>query len=127
MEKRWICGVLVLMVLLGVGLWVGYSMEQCHDPIAYDLEQAAQAALEGDLSRARETMHRAGQRWKRCYSLTAAATDHAPMEEIDSLFSQLESYAQAEDRVAFAAWCSRAASLVKALGETNRFCWKNIL
>ena len=127
MQKRWIGGVLILAVLLGAGLWIGCSMQRWHTPVAYDLEQAAQAALEGDMGRAQEAMRRAGRSWRRCYGLTAAVMDHAPREEVDSIFHQLESYAEAGDRVAFAAWCSRAASLVRALGEANSFTWKNLL
>lgn len=127
MEKRWIGGALVLVVLLALGLWIGSSMETLHRPVIHDLEQAAQAALTGDMAGAQIYMNRAGSVWSQNRWLTAAVVDHSPMEEIDSIFSQLESYGAAGDRVSFAAWCCRAASLVSAMGEVNSLTWQNLL
>ncbi len=127
MEKRWIGGALVLVVLLALGLWISSSMESLHRPVAYELEQAAQAALRGDMTDGKIWMHKAENRWLQRRWLTAAVADHSPMEEIDSIFAQLKSYEAAHDREAFAAWCSRAASLVKAMGEANALTWQNLL
>jgi hypothetical protein len=127
MEKRWIGGVLVLALLLILGLWISDGMERFHAPVAYELEQAAQAALQGGMTDGETWMHQAENRWLQGRWLTAAVADHSPMEEIDSIFAQLKSYGAADDRAAFAAWCSRAASLIKALGESNHLTWQNLL
>ena len=127
MEKRWVGGALLLVVLLALGLWISSSMENFHRPVTYELEQAAQAALRGDMAAGQAWLHRAENRWLQHRWLTTAAADHSPMEEIDSIFAQLKSYGAADDRASFAAWCSRAASLVKALGESNHLSWQNLL
>ncbi len=127
MEKRWIGGAVVLVVLLALGLWIGSGMENLHRPVICDLEEAAQVALTGDMAGAQTYMNRAERFWSQNRWLTAAVVDHSPMEEIDSIFSQLESYGAAGDHVAFAAWCGRAASLVSAMGEVNSLTWQNLL
>ena len=127
MEKRWICGLLVLVVLLALGLWIGCSMEALHSPVTEHLNQAARFALQGDMVSAQNKMSRAEKMWHQYRWLTAAVTDHSPMEEIDSIFSQLESYGAADDRVAFASWCSRAGSLVEAIGQAHKLNWQNLL
>lgn len=127
MERRFWYGVGVLAVLLVLGFWVAWSMKNTHEPIAACLEQAAQAAAAGDMAQGAAFVEKAKAIWQKRRELTAAVADHNPMEEIDSLFAQLESYASAGYGVEFAAWCRRTAQLVAAVGEAQRLTWQNLL
>lgn len=127
MGRRFWGGVAVLAVLLALGLWVAKSMETTHETVARHLEQAAREALTGDTKQGQQLLQKAQELWQQRRFLTAAVADHAPMEEIDSILSQLESFAAAGDRVSFAAWCSRAARLVEAIGEAHKLTWQNLL
>lgn len=127
MGIRFWCGLGVLVLLFGLGLWVAAGMEHTHGTIADYLEQAAREALSGQTEQGLETLQKAEELWQKRRFLTAAVADHAPMEEIDSIFSQLESYAAAGDGVSFAAWCSRAAQLVGAISEAQKLTWQNLL
>lgn len=127
MGKRFWGGVAILAVLFALGLWVAKSMETTHKAVARHLEQAAREALSGQTEQGLETLQKAEELWQKRRFLTAAVADHGPMEEIDSIFSQLESYAAAGDSVSFAAWCSRAAQLVGAISEAQKLTWQNLL
>lgn len=127
MERRFWYGVGILLLFLVLGLWIAAAMDNTHAEIAEHLTQAAQAMLSGEREKSEQTLRQAQRLWQRSRLLTAAASDHSPMEEIDSIFAQLEGYAAADDRTAFAAWCSRAASLVEAIGEAHRLTWQNLL
>lgn len=127
MWKRFWGGVGVLALLLGLGIWVAKSMETTHETVARHLEQAATEALSGDTKQGQYALQKAQELWLQRRDLTAAVADHGPMEEVDSILSQLESFAAAGDRVSFAAWCSRAARLVEAIGEAHKLTWQNLL
>lgn len=127
MGKRFWGGVAILAVLFTLGLWVAKSMETTHETIAHHLEQAAREALAGDTKQGQHTLQKAQELWRQRLFLTAAVADHGPMEEIDSILSQLESFAAAGDGISFAAWCSRAARLVEAIGEAHKLTWQNLL
>lgn len=127
MGKRFWSGVGVLVLLLSLGIWVAKSMESTHEAVASHLEQAAREVLSGDMKQGAQALENARQLWQQRRYLTAAVADHAPMEEIDSIFSQLDSYAAAGDRVSFAAWCSRVARLVEAIGEAHKLTLQNLL
>lgn len=127
MGRRFWGGVAVLAVLLALGLWVAKSMETTHETVARHLEQAAREALTGDTKQGQQVLQKAQELWRQRRFLTAAVADHGPMEEIDGILAQLESLAEAGDGVSFAAWCSRAARLVEAIGEAQKLTWQNLL
>lgn len=127
MERRFWYGLGILAVFLTLGLWTAWGMENMHEPVTRRLEQAAQAALSGDLDGGVALAEQAEGIWQRRRGLTAAMADHAPMEEIDSLFSQMKMYAQAGSTVDFAAYCRRIARLVEAVGEAHGLNWQNLL
>ena len=53
--------------------------------------------------------------------------DHGPLEEIDSLFAQVQIYADTGKTADFAAYCTRLAKLVTAVGEAHGLTWQNLL
>ena len=124
---RFLFGVVLLLGLLGLGLWTGFNMEGKHQPIAQNLEQAAQESLSGDLESGVALAKKALDRWEKGWHSTACAADHDHMDEIDGLFAQTMTYAQVRDTVQFAAGCARLARLVEAVGEAHRLNLWNLL
>lgn len=126
MSRFWI-GVFLLVVFLGLGLWVAEAMDSIHMPIAQTLEQAAEDALAGDMESGVAQANAAYREWERYWRGTAAVADHAPMDEIDGLFAQVQSYARAGNAADFAAGCGRLSKLVEAIGEAHAPGWWNLL
>ena len=125
--RRFLLGAGILLALLVLGLWISFSMTQQHQAISHTLEEAAQQALSGDPDSGHALARQAHQSWDSHWRSTASVADHAPMDEIDGLFSQLEVYAQTGQTSAFAANCSRLAKLIDAVGEAHSLTWWNLL
>ncbi len=126
MRRFWF-GVGVLVVFLAIGLWVCAATDDMTLPVSDYLQQAAEQALSGDLSGGIASAQRAKSLWQAHWNSTAAVADHAPMDEIDSLFAQLQAYATAGAAEDFAASCARTALLVEAVAEAHRPTWWNFL
>ena len=127
MERRFWYGLGVLLVMLGLGLWTARAIENRQQPISKTLERAAQVALEGDIEQGAVLVSHAKEAWGQARGLTATAADHGPMEEIESLFAQIQIYAQAGEQTDFSAYCTRLAQLVAAVGEAHKLSWQNLL
>ena len=126
MKRIWI-GIILLTVLLGAGFWTSNFMDRTHNPIAQDVRRAGQHALEEHWSTAQAFAKRGHDRWEKKRPVTAAIADHEPMDEIDSLFAQLDTYAKTEEDVAYAALCARLASLLDAVSQSHRLNWWNLM
>ena len=126
MKRIWL-GIGALVVFFVLGLWCSHAMDKLHTSLAQKLEQAAEAALAGDLQTGVTLAQEAKNSWEAHWHQTAALADHTPMDEIDSLFAQLESYAQAGQISEFAAHCSRLSTLVAATAEAHALSWWNLL
>lgn len=126
MKRLWL-GVALMAVLLVSGFWVGTFMNSTGTAIAGTLDSAAEAALSGDWQAADDWVKDAHTKWDELWHKVASVADHAPMDEIDSLFAQLKIYTAAQDRWEFAAYCQRISQLVLAVGEAHSFNWWNLL
>lgn len=117
MRRCWLGGgLLVLLLILGLlGSW--WSVRFFTDA-AQDIAQAAQ--MEPD--RAREDIRDVQARWQRRRGVHSALFDHAPMEEIDTLFALVE----AEDKN-FRENCIRLSRLLEQLAESQRLTLENLL
>lgn len=127
MERRFWYGTGILLLFLGLGLLATWGMETMHCPVTAYLDQAAEAAMAGDEAAAETLAQAAKTAWQNRRNLTATMADHAPMEEIDSLFSQMEVYARIGNQGDFAAYCTRIARLVEAIGEAHSLTWQNVI
>ena len=127
MERRFWYGLGVLAVLLALGLWTAWGMEGLNQPVTHALEQAAQAALNDDMAQGVALADRAQDIWCRNRGRITAVADHGPLEEIDSLFAQVQIYADTGKTADFAAYCTRLAKLVTAVGEAHGLNWQNLL
>lgn len=125
--KRLVIGIIVLSFLLCSGVAVSLIFARAHAPVADLLQQAAHAAMEENWADAAACFTQAQARWQRFRDFTAAFADHAPMDEADGLFAQLEIYKAEENDSAFPALCARLAQLVEAVSDSHRLCWWTLL
>ena len=125
--KRFLLGVAILGVFLGLGLWTGYAMEQLHVDISQTLEQAAAQVLDGQTEQGVSLARQAHTQWQDNWHMTAFLADHAPMDEIDALFAQALFYADTGNAEDFASHCTRLSMLVEAVGEAHALSWWNLL
>ena len=126
MGRFWL-GIIFITVLLAAGIGVGSFMNATGSTICDTLDSAAETALSGDLQAATALAECAQQQWEAAWHRIAAMADHAPMDEIDGLFSQLTVYANTNASAEFAAYCSRISQLIHAVGEAHSFNWWNLL
>ena len=126
MKRIWI-GVVLLGVLLLGGIGTGEFMEQAHIPVARDVQQAGELVLRGQWELAQALVKRGQDRWEEKWPVTAAIADHEPMDEIDALFAQLETYEKTRDPAAYSAICAHLGSLLEALSQGHRCKWWNLM
>ena len=126
MKRMWI-GVGLLVLFCALGIFTAIGMKNIHDPIADALTRASAAAVQEDWKQAAVHFHAARSKWETNRRLTAAVADHAPMEEIDSLFSELAIYLQERESPHFSATCAHLAALTRAMGEAHTINWWNLL
>ncbi len=126
MKRFWI-GVVILAVLLSGSFAISATMESIHRPIATQLEQAAQKALEDDWPAALELARQANDRWEKYHRFTAAFADHTPMDEMDTLLEELQVYAQTRENPHFSATCAHLCFMATAIAESHLLCWWNLL
>lgn len=126
MKRLWI-GLAVLTVLLFSGWAVSHFMERCHEPIYEDLMQAARSAAQGDWHRAEALAASAREQWQQCRDFTAAFADHSVLEEVDSLFAEVDIYIATREHISFAATCAHLAQLAQAIAQSHCPMWQNLL
>ena len=124
MERRFYLGAGLLLGILLLGLLTGWAMDKVQLPAAKLLEQAAQAE---DLPAGAQLAQQAKEDWHRRWKAVAAVADHTPMDEIDSLFAEMDVYIREEDDVHFYACCNQLASLLRAVSEAHKLNWWNLL
>ena len=126
MKRFWI-GVAILLFLLLTGSVTAWGIRQIHHPMVQQLQTASRLALAEDWSNAVPLAADVHSRWQHYYTITAAFADHAPMEELDSLFAELMVYGQLQDAGHFSALCLHLSQLAEAMTESHLPKWWNIL
>ena len=126
MKRIWL-GVGLLLVFLVAGWLLTYSFHRIHRPLATVLEQASQEALADNWERACASAADARQHWDKYRNFTAAVADHAPLEEMDALFSQLEVYITLNWQGEFAALCTYLSQMAAAMEESQALTWWTLL
>lgn len=126
MKRSWIgFGILLFLLLISVLTW--WTMARLQQPIARELAQAAAFCQEGDWEKALPLAEQAQIRWEHNRHLIACVADHTPMEEIDTLFAQLEAYGQAREQADFAATCRGLAKKAEAIRDAHGLTAWNFL
>ncbi len=125
--KHFLLGLGILAALLAIGFWVQTSMDSVHLEISHTLEQASQQTLDGNWEQGQALVDRAKGDWEDHWRKTASIADHTRMDEIDSLFAQLEIYGQTRQTGRYSAICAQLAVLVEVVAEEHRLSWWNLL
>ena len=126
MKRLWL-GIILAGILLVSGFWVSSLIHRASVEIAGALESAAADALSGNFQTATAGAENAHARWESAWRKVAAVADHAPMDEIDSLFAQAQAYANAEQMGDFSAFCLRLSQLIRATADQHQPTWWNFL
>jgi len=116
----------MLLLLLAVGILTTEYMTRCHRDVTEVLEAAAKDAEAGNWQPARAKLLAAEEGWKKKWGITAALSDHEPMEKINDLFARLEVYAQEQDSIGFRVLCARLTEALEAIGEAHSVAWWNL-
>ena len=125
--KRICLGLGILAVLLSTAVLFTVAMNRIYKPIAKNLLSAAQAASGENWSKAEELASAANDGWEQYRNLSAALADHSPMDDIDGLFAELETYLQQREMPHFSATCLHLAKLTESMGDNHAFSWWNFL
>lgn len=125
--RRFLLGSVILALLLAGGLLICRTMVTIHDPIAANLRRAGAAALAEDWTSAQAFFQKAADRWEQFHQITAAFADHTPMDEADGLFRELQVYAYVKESPHFSAICAHLQECIRAIRESHRISWWNLL
>lgn len=125
--KRCYFGAALLTALLVVSLLAVGKMSRLHTDIAAGLADAAADSLSGETQRAGETIEKARRAWEENWHFSAALSDHEPMEQVDSLFAELEVYRSTRDIEAIAAVCAQLSNAIDAMADAHACTWWNLL
>lgn len=126
MKRCWLgAGLLVLLLLSGIltARWT----EDHHREIADMISQAEESMLREDWDQAVSLIRQAKGQWEKRWKLSAALTDHGPMEQVDSLFDQLDAYTRAGDWVGCSGLCAQLGKALEAIAEAQGLTWWNLL
>lgn len=126
MERRFIVGLVLLILVLAFSVGTAIGMRAIHVPGEAALTQAAQLALADKMEQAIPLAQQAYVRWQKYRGITAAFADHNPMDDTERLFREMLVYAQTDEVPHFAACCTQLSAMLKAIYETHGFSLKNI-
>ena len=125
--KRFWLGVGILMVLLAAGAGLSLNIAGVHNKLSEDLNAACEAVQQGDWDRAVSLAESAKASWSRHRRFVASFVDHEPLEQINTLFSELEIYRHQQLPTDYAAVCTHLSRLSEAIGESHALTWWNLL
>ena len=126
MRRFWI-GIVLLSCLLALGIGLCIGIPALHDRLAKQLDDACAAAQLGDWETATALADSARAEWERSRHFVASFVDHAPLEQMESLFSELEIFRNRRLAVDYAAICTNLSHLSKAIGESHKLTWWSFL
>lgn len=126
MKRLWI-GITFLVILFASGIALSLGMVSLHNRISSHLSAASLSALAQDWDTALQLSDAAGKDWDKYRHITAAFTDHEPIEEMDDLFLQLSIYRNPLRATEYAAVCSHLSQLSSTIAESHSLTWWNLL
>ena len=124
--KRSRFGALLLAGLLAAGLFSNSLIHRWHEPVSQYARRASELAADGNWEGANVLIRQARQRWERHWHISAAISNHRPMEEVDALFDELAVYSQYRDTVNYAAACCRIIREIDVISGDNDVNWWNV-
>ena len=126
MNRLWI-GIVILFILVafGAGIWWGSAV--FFRDFSREMNAAGEAAVAENWTVAAEKADKCRQKWENYRPFWASITDHAPVEQIQSLFFQLELYEKQKLSAEFAICCRSLSREAEAVGESHGLAWWSIL
>ena len=119
MGRRFWLGIFILVLFLLMGLGAAWGMKKIHFPGETALAQAADQAMAGDLSAAGASAMEAYDRWVKTRDLTASLADHAPMDDVEKLFAEMQVYADTGETPHFIACCRQLRVMLRAMYDAH--------
>ena len=120
MNRLWF-GIGLLMALLICGILLSGKVEPLQQRLSSHLETAAQAAIAGHTDSALEFSQKAQQQWASHQHFLAAFTDHEPIEQAQTLFSELSLLSPEDPDFAFT--CVHLAQIMRAIADPHGITW----
>ena len=111
----------LLAVLLFLCVFSQIRMSAIQKPIAGTVNRAESYAAREEWTQAAAALLTAQSAWEEHRTFLAALADHQPLEDIESLFAKLESYAQEQDKTEFRAACKELNRRILAVKEAHEF------
>ena len=126
MNRLWIgIAILLLLMIVGIGFWWGSGT--FFRQFSREINAAGEAALSENWAAAGEKAENCQKKWERYRYFWASLTDHAPVEQVQVLFSQLELYERQKLPTEFAACCRSLSREAEAIEETHGLAWWSVL
>ncbi len=126
MKRCWF-GLILLLVLLIICAGASRYMTRVHAPLVQSAADAADYALRGDWGNALTLTRNIRSQFENRWGIIAAVADHEPMEQVSSLFRQLDAYAAAGDTVGYASVCAALSASLDAMADASSLTWWNFL
>ena len=125
--KRPLLGFCILLALLLSSICIWWAMMDIHRDIAGLLTQAQTAAEAENWQQAEYFSSLAAKKWEHHHRFTASFADHTPMDELDSLFAELEVFLQNRESPHFESTCAQLILLAHAMADSHNISWWNVL
>ena len=126
MNRLWI-GIALLVLLPVVGFGMMWGNVSFFGALSREVDACEEAALAENWTLVAEKAAQCREKWEKYCHFWASVTDHAPIEQMNTLFSQLELYENRRKAVEFAACCRAIATQMEAIRESHSLAWWNIL
>ena len=126
MNRLWI-GIAIMILFLAMGLGLLWGSNTFFQSFSRDMEQISAHALGANWADADKLLEKCQQKWETYRHFWASFTDHAPMEQMDTLLSQLDVYRRRQLGVEFAVVCNNISHLAQAIDESHSLCWWSVL
>lgn len=126
MKRSWF-GAILLILLLGLGIWSQWRAETLNAPIVEALHKAQSAAAAENWEQAEKLIKQAEDHWHSSMDIRAAVCDHTYLEQINAGFASLEVWQDTREATAASALCAELASQIDALIEAQKLSWRNVL
>ena len=117
----------ILAVLLAACIFSTFLISGCTAKTLESLEQALSAFDGGNFPAAAEHADRAKSEWERHSNLLSAMLSHEELDEIESVFSALESYGKTETGDEFRSSCAELALRLRHIRQMDVPFYYNFL
>ena len=126
MSRLWI-GIALLVILPVAGIGILWGNVAFFGSLSQEVADCETAALSENWTLTAQKTDACREKWEKYSHFWASVTDHAPIEQVNALFSQLKLYEQRQETVEFAACCRALAAELEAIRESHSLTWWSIL